>query len=458
MRKRQSLLWRYLGLIFVAMMLLPVVFPIATIIFYEPVESQILDEGGNPLSGVDVERLWHEEARRLSGAEAAVVEERLRAWLVNYPSASIVWVDEDGVTRLRLPEDAEYPAEWSLSETIRFMKEGYDADPFTTVALLGSEADEGFIALRIPRDLFRGGGGDRFGTGLWEYASLIATLIVFVLFIAVSVLFFYRIRSRMLRLKAAMTSPAEGGIPRPVEVKRLDEIGQLEQSFNDMIMQLEKSREREREEEALRRQLIANLSHDLRTPLTAIRGHAYRLSGEQLSDSGRQSAELIDRKISHMDRLIDNLLSYTLLSAGKFPYHPKSTDIVRLVRMLCASWYPTFEQEGFEIDIDLPDEPVYWTIDPSWLERVLDNVFQNVLRHAKEGRYLGVKVAAEEGRAVISVSDRGGGMTGESVEKGAGIGLSIASLMLREMKLDWQFDSTPNGTTIRIVPHFLNKI
>lgn len=446
MKHRKSLFSSYLVLIVFALLLVPVMFPLSTLVFYSPPETPIRDAEGNSLTAGDMERLWHAEAKRLSGADRGTIEERLRLWREQYPQSSIVWVGADGTALLRLPEDAEYPEHWSLRETIRFMKEGYDADPFTSVALLGETVDQGFIALQIPRFSF-------FQTrSPWSTnGPIIATLSLLCIFVLISALFFFRIRSRLLQLSEAMTTPAEHGIPRPVEVKRNDEIGQLETAFNEMIHQLEQSRRREREEEALRRQLIANLSHDLRTPLTAIRGHAYRLAQEELSADGRKSAQLIDRKISHMDRLIDNLLSYTMLSAGRYPYHPKETDIVRLVRNLCAGWYPTFEREGFEIDIDLPEEAILWSVDPLWMERVLDNVFQNVLRHAKSGRYLGVRIGREEGTAYIAVADRGPGMTGTSEEKGAGIGLSIADLMLKEMKLEWDFDSTPSGTTVKIV-------
>ncbi|WP_276354756.1 HAMP domain-containing sensor histidine kinase [Cohnella caldifontis] len=272
-------------------------------------------------------------------------------------------------------------------------------------------------------------------------------------FIAVSWIFFYRLRKRLVRLQEAMAVSSEGsGLPKPVSVRtdRLDEIGRLEASFNRMIRQLEDSRRREQEEESLRRRLIANLSHDLRTPLTAIRGHAARLRKEPLSPEGRGSLEAMDLTITHAGDLIDDLLSYTLLTSGKYPYRPEPTDLVRLVRSAAAAWYPAFESAGFRIEAELPEESgLVWEVDPQWMRRVLDNLFQNIHRHARDGRYIGIAVNVE--REELAIEDNGPGLGGPSEDRGAGIGLSIALYMLKEMKLQALFESGENGTTVRII-------
>ncbi|HZG78394.1 MAG TPA: HAMP domain-containing sensor histidine kinase, partial [Paenibacillus sp.] len=368
-KKRHSLLWKYLLLIGVALTLLPIAYPLIVILLYEPARNILPDGRGGFLTATDLEKLWREEAAALTAEDAAAVEAWLEAWADKYPAGTYVWVDGSGETVRQIPQDAGFPERWSPPETVRFMKEGYDADPFTVVALLEPPETGGFAALQIPRRVFTADPVDRYGLG--EYSAILGVLLVLALFMGVSAMFFYRVRSRLLRLRDAMTRPsAPGRLPEPVETRLPDEIGLLERAFNEMLAELARSREREREEEVLRRELIASLSHDLRTPLTAIRGHAYRLAQEASSDAGRESAALIDRKIGQMDRLIDNLLSYTLLSAGKYPFHPKPTDVARLLRTTCAGWYATFEREGFEIDVELPDEAIVWEVDPGWLERV----------------------------------------------------------------------------------------
>lgn len=452
---KRSLLSQYVLIIGIALVLLPLIFPIVSSLLLLTMMFRG-DDGGRVVeeryrNAARLERMWHEAAAGLGGAADEAIDSKLRELKEAYPKADLFWVDAAGNTRLQLPDNRDIPAVWSPSYTVQFMKERFGGDPFTVVAFIGQERQEGFMVFALARANMKTS-----GERLWERESystvfLVGTLLILGLFLFVSLLFFYRIRKRLVRLQTAMTAPGASGIPGTIEVLNRDEIGRLESAFNDMIFKLEQSRAREAGEEALRRELIAKLSHDLRTPLTAIRSHAYSLRGESLSEKGLASVGLIERKIDYLGQMIENLFSYSLLSAGKYPYRPQRVDIARLTKTLLAGWYPVFEQAGFEVDPDLPDHAVYWEIDPEWLERVLDNYFQNVLRHARSGKYIGVAVSGQDGGAVV-ISDRGPGLGSESTEKGAGLGLSIARLMLKEMRLRGDVQTAATGTAIRIAP------
>lgn len=276
--------------------------------------------------------------------------------------------------------------------------------------------------------------------------------LIIITFISVSWVFFYRLRQQLIRLQKAMTVPGDGSwTPEPIPERAtgMNEVDQLAASFNRMIRDLRDSRLREQGAEALRKQLIANLSHDLRTPLTALRGHASRLQREPLSQEGVTSLAAIDHTITHIGELMDDLLSYTLLTSGKYPYHPAPTDVVRFLRTSVASWYPAFENAGLHIDADLPFDATFsWEIDPQWMTRVLDNLFQNVLRHAVDGRFIGISV--DIGQERIIVQDHGPGMDALSANRGAGMGLAISKYMLNEMRLQVHFSSDAKGTTVWI--------
>lgn len=99
-----------------------------------------------------------------------------------------------------------------------------------------------------------------------------------------------------------------------------------------MVHQLSDSRHREREEEQLRKRLIAGLSHDLRTPLTVIRGHMHALHKEELSEQGDRSLHRMEAKMEDLGGLIDNMLSYNLLTSGKYTLKLEEKDILRIVR------------------------------------------------------------------------------------------------------------------------------
>ncbi|WJH36017.1 HAMP domain-containing protein [Paenibacillus sp. CC-CFT747] len=263
--------------------------------------------------GTKLKNMWHAEAQKLKGADAEAVDAALRRLQARYDKASMFWVDGTGRTRLQLPEKTSLPEVWTSAYTVKFMKESYDGDPYTVVAFIGGEegageaegtagasstggkedrvaavqaASSGFMVLEVPRSEMKPE-----GQKVRDNYSMVfvgGTLLILSLFLFVSLLFFYRIRRRLVRLQAAMTTPSGNGIPQPTTVENGDEIGKLESAFNDMVGKLETSRLREAEEEALRRDLIAKLSHDLRTPLTTIRGLAFRLKEEPLSPKGRK--------------------------------------------------------------------------------------------------------------------------------------------------------------------------
>lgn len=284
------------------------------------------------------------------------------------------------------------------------------------------------------------------------YFTVLLFGFIIVAFVVSSWLFFLRLRKRLTRLQEVMSFSANNNsFPKSISVQtdRMDEIDQLGSSFNWMIQQLEYSRKREYEEELLRHQLIANLSHDLRTPLTILRGHITRLNKKSMSFEEQDSLAEMNHTITRVGDLMDDLLSYTLLTSGKHPFHPTSTDIVRLVRASVAEWYPAFEEKEIQLDVDLPTEKTfYWEADPKWMTRVLDNLFQNILRHAAEGKYTNIVVDVE--KELIIVADSGPGMDNSSYEGGAGIGLSASNYMLKKMKLKADFTSNENGTRVAI--------
>lgn len=458
---KDSLLSKYVLIILCAMVLLPMMLPIVSLLTYLPLQwrerAGISDERYR--DAAKLENMWHAEATKLGGASEPDIAAALRAIQARHPKAAVFRVDAQGRTRFQLPEDPKRPDVWTSAYTVAFMKERFYGDPFTIIAFVGDRQAEGFIGFELPRrEMSPAGAASPYGSA-WLGVSVVlgGSMLILAVFLFISLLFFYRIRRRLVRLQTAMTAPAaEGGIPAQVGVLNQDEIGRLEQAFNDMVVKLAASRAREAEEDALRRELIAKLSHDLRTPLTAIRGHAYSLRSERLSERGEESVALIESKTGYLGQLIENLFSYSLLSAGKYPYRPERVDIARLARSFFIGWYPVFEQAGFEIDLELPEEAVYWVIDPQWLGRVLDNYCQNALRHAKNGRYVRFALHAESGGRLV-IEDRGPGMSGSSPEQGAGLGLSIAALMLKEMGLRSEVRSGEAGTSIAISPLFLNE-
>ncbi|WNS41839.1 HAMP domain-containing sensor histidine kinase [Paenibacillus sp. MMS20-IR301] len=453
---RRSLLSRYLLIIIVALLFIPVFIPLLFLgynIFASLNQGEPAAEH-TPYSNIsELEVKWHQEAQQLLGQEPEAIDERLGQLSTEYPLAGMFWVDGKGTTRVqlssRLPELKEQaiPLQWSPADAIAFMKKSAARDPLAIVAFIGdkAEAGEGFMVMQIPESVQ----GEPYlqTRGFWYMVLL---LLLFAGFVVVSLLYFISIRRRLLRLQTAMRFTDTDRLPQLIALGRQDEIGQLEEAFNTMVLELGTSRTREAEEEGLRKRLVADLSHDLRTPLTVIRSHLHVLGREELSPRGQESLVLMDQRIDSLGVLIENLLSYNLLTSGRITLNLERRDVLRLLRESAAAWYPLWEKEGFEIEMELEAAPLYWMVDDSWFRRVLDNLFQNILRHARIGKYVAARTEIRGGKRVIVIADRGAGLNGGTDSKGAGLGLSIVDLLLKRMELEWSMQSTGKGTEIVI--------
>lgn len=443
-RFKNSLLSRFVLIVVIAMVLLPIVLPLTFLasvgvssLLFRPAQKDYTEKNlPNYGTGIAIERLWHKEAVALNEKSPADKDQVLISVHEKYPEATLFWVDSEGNTQLKLPQDADVPDFWSTEQVVAYMKQAYDSDPFTTVAIIGGgtePTDEGFMVLELPRKYMRHVPASNNNEG--RFYGMYFFMVIFGLFLLLAYWFFRDIQKRLRLLEFGMTITGKDGLPTRITEGRPDEIGRLEQAFNHMVDVLHHSRRKEQEEEALRKNLVSNLSHDLRTPLTVLGGQLYSFRKEPLSPAGKQTLELMEGKINDLGSLIDHLLSYNLLTSGRYSMKPEEMDVLRIVRLSAAAWYPLWEKAGMEIHIDLPEQPVIWRIDEQAFRRVLDNLFQNSVRHARSGGYIGISVLDRGSRTALVITDHGPGLKSDSPAKGAGLGLQIVDLLLKEMGL-----------------------
>ncbi|KGP73313.1 sensor histidine kinase [Pontibacillus yanchengensis] len=440
-----SLLRKYVFIIFGAIILVPMSLPLLSLVFYSVTDWMY----GAPTmyQGSELEETIHTNAKQLETASPSEVNRTINEIKEEYPDASLFWVDKEGELQYQVGNPKGARKTWNTSEAIQFMKESINENPFTVVAFIGEDRSNGFLVFQISRT-FLDNKMNRYIMEYGPYFYFAGTAVIYIAFIVVSYLFFHRIRKRLIGLQEAMIPSDTNTIPKPIPIDKRDEIGLLKETFNNMIYTLEESRTKEKQEEKLRREITANLSHDLRTPLTTLRGQIYTLKEEVTSEQGKEALSLADEKISYLGELIDNLLAYSLLTSHRYPYNPEQTDLVRLVRTSLAEWYPSFEGEDFEVNVAFPKQPLNVFLDPKWMQRVLDNVFQNVIRHAKQGKYINITIIEKNNDITLEVNDKGPGFEQQpSSSKGTGIGLRIISLMVKEMGGEWDIQSSTEGNS-----------
>lgn len=198
----------------------------------------------------------------------------------------------------------------------------------------------------------------------------------------------------------------------------------------------------EREAEAARRQLVAWISHDLRTPLAGIRAMTEALEDGVVSEPGEVAvyAKQIALEADHLSKLVDDLFQLSRITAGALNLPMHDVALADVVSDVVAASRPVAAREGVELRADARAWPVVKGSDPE-LMRVVRNLVSNAIRHTPEGGSVAVQVDVDGPEAVVRVDDACGGIPDDVLPQvfdvgfrgssarnpsGAGLGLSIA--------------------------------
>jgi signal transduction histidine kinase len=234
-----------------------------------------------------------------------------------------------------------------------------------------------------------------------------------------------------------------------VEVRSRDEIGRLAEQFNSMVEQLDQMRAQRERLEASRRDLIAAVSHDLRTPLAGIRAMIEALNDGVVTDTETVSRYLhtIQSEAHHLTALIDDLFELSQIDAGALKLHLEPTSLADLVSDTLASMSAQAERKHVHLQGQIEGAPGRVPLDAPRMQRVLYNLIQNAIRHTPTDGTITLTVRGAPDRVELTVADTGEGIregdlphvfdrfyrgeparTRDShpIASGAGLGLAIA--------------------------------
>jgi signal transduction histidine kinase len=254
--------------------------------------------------------------------------------------------------------------------------------------------------------------------GLILAASLVASLML------------ARQMARPLRqMESATQAIAAGDFGRRLYITRPDEIGRLAASVNQMAADLGRL-------ESARREFIAKVSHDLRTPLTAIKGFVVNLLDTAPAEM-QPSLATMDEQTDRVIRLVDDLLALARLQRGELRLCPAEVDLTAVVRSALAVTEGKARRLGVTLTLDLPEAGLGLFADADRLQQVVVNLLDNALRATPAGGTVRAQARADGQEAMLTVSDDGQGLTPEEAERafepyfrgqggGAGLGLAIA--------------------------------
>lgn len=163
------------------------------------------------------------------------------------------------------------------------------------------------------------------------------------------------------------------------------------------IRRIDREREAERRKDEERRYLmISNIVHDLKTPMTTVYGYAKALNDGIVPDAKKpEYLDAIMAKSDRMNEVIALLLDYVKLDSEGFTIKRERIDLCELVRSCCAFCYTDIESAGDEVDINIPEKPLYISADSVQLSRVLTNLITNAIRHNDSGIKIKVSITSE---------------------------------------------------------------
>ena len=287
-------------------------------------------------------------------------------------------------------------------------------------------------------------------------SGLIAMLLAFLL----AVIFSRNITRPILELTAATQVVSEGKLAHEVPVRSRDEIGQLAASFNRMSADLSRSLN-------ARRQMTADIAHELRTPISIILGHAEAVHDKVLPPS-IETFEIIREETERLEHLVDDLRILSMADAGELklslrPYSPQ-----KLLHDAQKIYSHQARQKKISIQTKAATDLPEIEIDPERMREVFSNIIENALRYTPQNGHITLSANLVKGAVQMSVRDSGPGVAAEELDRiferfyrteasrardkgGSGLGFAIAkSLVEKHNGRIWAESKSGEGLTIVI--------
>ncbi len=244
----------------------------------------------------------------------------------------------------------------------------------------------------------------------------------------------------------------------PTQTGRPDEMGELARAFNAMADSLAKA-------EAQRSEIIANVSHELKTPMTTISGFADGiLDGTVPPEREAAALETISSETKRLARLVRRMLDLSRLQSGEGITAQEQFDAVELTARALVSLEGKISAKGLDVVVDLPEEPVLVWGEPDAITQVCYNLLDNAIKFAHEGGHLWVSIRREGAKALVTVKDEGATIPPEELDSifdrfhksdksrsmdrdGVGLGLYIVKTILNEHRENITVESAEGLTT-----------
>ena len=282
--------------------------------------------------------------------------------------------------------------------------------------------------------------------------QLMAVTVILVLISLLLTYYFSKAFTKpILRINEAAAKMAGGNLSIKVDVKSSDELGMLAGTINNLSVQLQKI-------EQLRKELIANVSHEFRTPLSLIKGYAETIrdvTGDIPEKRNRQ-LDIILEEADRLKEMVDDTLNLSQMQSEYFKLDIRPFDINAAVRNIKNRFLYILEKKGITLEIQGSNDNTIVIGDEPKIEQVLYNFVNNACNHTANGGWIRIELFEDADNVKIEVLDNGKGIAAEELpyiwdrfykatkgSKGTGIGLSIAKEILKAHASSYGVESKP---------------
>jgi signal transduction histidine kinase len=253
----------------------------------------------------------------------------------------------------------------------------------------------------------------------WRSLRVVA-LISMIIALLIGAFFTWWLVKPLMKMAERVETIGEGDYDQRLPERGNDEFTSLSRAINRMTERVGYSIESLKESDRIRRELVANVGHDLRTPLAAIQAHleeAERFRGEGRGEDETQAIRRARKQAEVLGALVGDLFELSRLESAVPRLHLEPVPMGEIISDAVASNTSEADRRGVGIEVEVdPSVPIIQA-DGTRLLRLLNNVISNAIRHSDEGGRITVQARRDKGRVVVSVTDRGEGIAEEDMER-----------------------------------------
>ena len=312
------------------------------------------------------------------------------------------------------------------------------------------------------------------GTFTMSQSVALDAWVIVIFTILLLVIYFILISNKFVMYVREIISGVErmksGDLMEEIPVQGEDEFSEIAASINEMRQNLYETMESQKAVEKTKDELITNVAHDLRTPLTSIIGYIDIVNNmPDLSEKQRSEyLKITWEKARKLEKLINELFSFTKISYGGMPMRMEKIDVIKLLEQEADELYPTFKENELECLLETDADSCMIMADGEQLVRVFDNLLGNAIKYGRYGKMIRIRTLTENTQIQIQIVNYGSVIPAENLpflfekfykvdasrqpsSEGTGLGLAIAKSIVESHGGSISVRSSFEGTVFEVV-------